>query len=214
MCIYIISDDKYFVSGLKTAMAGSDTEMKVFNYESGMLLFYYCTFRQEDIVIVDLSYTRHFQSANVSGNTHYFSVKVVFVVDLPLQGEYSGFHPYWLISKKCPFKKILPLLKQLTSNDRNQTEHLSRKENIVLRELAGGRSTHFISRKLNLSAKTISSHKQNAFRKLGMSRLNDMSLVCYRQIINLYAGFSCTPAGQAGLAPPLPEKLRSYPLTR
>ncbi len=195
MCIYIISDDKFFVSGLKSVMAASGTEMKVFNYESGLLLFYYCTFRQEDIVIVDVNYSCHFQSPQITCHTRYFNVNVVFVVDLPLQGEYSGFHPYWLISKKCPFKKILPLLKQLTSNDRNQTEHLSRKENIVLRELAGGRSPHFISRKLNLSAKTISSHKQNAFRKLGMSRLNDMSLLCYRQIINLYARFNCLPAG-------------------
>jgi len=198
MCIYIISDDMFFVSGLKYVLSANDTEIKEFRYADGLTFLYCGKFRQDDIVIIDVNYTNTTPTPRIAQPTDYFGVNLVFVVDLPLLGEYSGFHPYWLVSKKCPFKKILPLLKQLTNHAHEQTDHLSKKENIVLRELAGGRSTHFISRKLNLSVKTISSHKQNAFRKLGMARMNDMSLLCYRQIITLYAEFNRSSVKQAG----------------
>ncbi|MCX8957838.1 helix-turn-helix domain-containing protein [Erwinia psidii] len=216
MCIYIISDDHFFVRGLENILATSKKELKQYSYANGLLLFCYCSFRQEDIVIVDIHYSQMAQPQNgLAHNTSYFGVNIVFVVDLPLQNEPSNFYPYWIVSKKCPIKSVLPLLKTIAEDNPMHTDHLSRKENIVLRELAVGHSTDFISRKLNLSTKTISSHKQNAFRKLGMTRLNDMSLICYRQILNLYAGFNRLSAQRAGGSALLPEKkAKHYSLIR
>lgn len=214
MCIYIISDDRFFVAGLREILSATENELKTYSYANGLLLFYYCGFRQEDIVIVDIHYMQMTPSQNLAYNTCYFGVNFLFVVDLPLQNEPGNFYPYWIVSKKCPVKILLPLLKSIASDKPPHTDHLSRKENIVLRELAVGHSTDFISRKLNLSTKTISSHKQNAFRKLGMTRLNDMSLICYRQILNLYAGFNHSCAQRARGHVPLPAGVRHYSLIR
>lgn len=199
MCIYIISDDHFFISGMEKILATTETEFKQYSYANGLLLFCYFSFRKEDIVIVDIHYLQMTQpQSSLAHHTSYVGVNIIFVVDLPLQNESSNFYPYWIVSKKCPIKRILPLLKTIAGDNPLHSDHLSRKENIVLRELAVGHSTDFISRKLNLSTKTISSHKQNAFKKLGMTRLNDISLICYRQILNLYAGFNRLSALRSG----------------
>ncbi|KKF37474.1 hypothetical protein SY86_22065 [Erwinia tracheiphila] len=211
MCIYIISDDHLFVRGLENILSTTTIELKTFSYTNGLLLFCYCSFQPEDIVIVDIHYSQITQPQNnLAHHTSYFGVNIMFIVDLPLQNEPSNFYPYWIVSKKCPIKSIMSLLKNIVNESTLRTDHLSRKENIVLRELAVGYSTDFISRKLNLSTKTISSHKQNAFRKLGMTRLNDMSLICYRQILNLYAGFNRLSVQRTGGSLHLPRKNLKY----
>lgn len=190
MCIYVISDDIYFVAGLKYFLAANGIAMRGFSYESWLNEFQPGDLTKEDTVIIDVNFTNCHTKLGMAKNIDYFGINIVFIVDLPLQNEHKGFHPYWLISKKSAFKKYIPLLKATPSDEALHYNQLSRKETLILKELASGNSAIFISRKLNISVKTISSHKQNAVRKLGMVHMNDMALVCYKEILNLYSGFN------------------------
>lgn len=190
MCIYVISDDIYFVAGLKYFMAANGITMRGFSYESWLTDFRPSELNKEDTVIIDVNFNNCHTRLGMAKSIDYFGINIVFIVDLPLQDEHTGFHPYWLISKKSAFKKYLPLLKAMPDIESAHFNQLSRKETLILKELASGNSAILISRKLNISVKTISSHKQNAVRKLGMMKMNDMALVCYKEILNLYSGFN------------------------
>ena len=190
MCIYVISDDMYFVAGLKYFLAANGIAMQGFSYEGWLTQFRPGKLTKEDTVIIDINFTNCHTKLGMAKNIDYFGINIVFIVDLPLQDEHKGFHPYWLISKKSTFKKYIPLLKAIPNYEASHYNQLSRKETLILKELASGHSAILISRKLNISVKTISSHKQNAVRKLGMMKINNMALVCYKEILNLYSGFN------------------------
>ena len=201
MCIYVISDDIYYVAGLKHFLAANGIAMKGFSYESWLTEFRPGDLTKEDTVIIDVNFTNCHTKLGMAKNIDYFGINIVFIVDFPLQNEHKGFHPYWLISKKSAFKKYIPLLKIAPDEDAFHYNQLSRKETLILKELASGNSAIFISRKLNISVKTISSHKQNAVRKLGMVKMNDMALVCYKEILNLYSGFNNSYLGLRNASP-------------
>lgn len=190
MCIYIISDDIYFVAGLTYFLTANGIVTRGFSYESWLSDLPPGELTKEDTVIIDVNFNKCHRKLGMAKKIDYVGVNIVFIVDLPLQNEHKGFHPYWLISKKSAFKKYLPLLKAIPDSENLHCNQLSRKETLILKELASGNSAIFISRKLNISVKTISSHKQNAVRKLGMVKMNDMALICYKEILGLYSGFN------------------------
>ncbi len=193
MCIYVISDDMYFTTGLDHFLTANGITMKCYTYEDWLINFQTDNLTQEDTVIIDVNFTQCHSRLGMARNVDYFGVNIAFVIDLPLQIEKKGLYPYWLISKKSDLKKFIPLLRGANDNRSPQHNPLSRKETLILKELSSGKSVVLISRKLNISVKTISSHKQNAVRKLGMMKMNDMSLVCYKEILNLFSGFNYGP---------------------
>lgn len=199
MSIYVISDDIYFVAGLKHFLSTNGIVTRRFSYESWLNEFPPAELTKEDTVIIDVNFNNCHAKLGMAKNIDYFGVTLVFIVDLPLQNQHTGFYPYWLISKKSAFKEYLSLLRARPDDENLHHNQLSRKEKLILKELASGNSAIFISRKLNISVKTISSHKQNAVRKLGMIKMNDMALICYKEILNLYSGFN---SGYRGIREP------------
>lgn len=65
-------------------------------------------------------------------------------------------------------KEVLTLYRDATRNNSGSFETLTNKEIIILQLLASGFSNQEIAGKLNLSNKTISGHKVNILRKLGV----------------------------------------------
>lgn len=187
MCIYVISDDIYFTTGLEYFLAANGINLKCYSYETWLTIFRKESLTEKDTVIIDVNLTSRHYRLGMARNLGYFGVNIALVIDFPLQIEKKEFHPYWLISKKSGFKKFIPLLREYVDNKTEPCNQLSLKEMLILKELSSGKSVIFISRKLNISVKTVSSHKQNAVRKLGMMKMNDMSLVCYKEILNLFS---------------------------
>lgn len=64
-----------------------------------------------------------------------------------------------------------------------QTETISPREREVLQLLAEGRSNRDISAELNLSVKTVETHRANIMRKLGLRNLADLVLYAVRNHI-------------------------------
>lgn len=188
MCIYVISDDIYFTAGLEHFLTANGITLACYNYETWSAIFRKESLAENDTVIIDINFTNCHSRLGIAKSAGCFGVNIAFVIDFPLQIEKKGFYPYWLISKKSGFKKFIPLLRESIDNETVCCSPLSLKEMQILKELSSGKSVVFISRKLNISVKTVSSHKQNAVRKLGMMKMNDMSLVCYKEILNLFSG--------------------------
>ncbi|MBV4367236.1 helix-turn-helix domain-containing protein [Erwinia sp. BNK-24-b] len=190
MSLYVISDDVYFLAGMRYFLSANNIMMRDYSYEKWLAEFCPGNLIKGDVVIIDINFKNCHTKLGMAKNIDYFGINVAFIIDLPLQGEHTGFHPYWLISKKSALKKFIPLFKGSADGITSHCSPLSRKESLIMKELSSGNSAILISRKLNVSVKTISSHKQSAVRKLGMTRINDMSLVCYKEILNLYSGFN------------------------
>ncbi|WP_342754209.1 LuxR C-terminal-related transcriptional regulator [Pantoea sp. MBD-2R] len=188
MCIYVISDDIYFTAGLAHFLRTNGIPLKIYNYQDWSAIFQREKLTAKDTVIIDVNFTGCHSRLGMAKSLGYFGVNIAFIIDLPLQFEKKGFYPYWLISKKSGFKKFIPLLRGPVNNKILRCSQLSFKEMLILKELSSGKSVILISKKLNISVKTVSSHKQNAVRKLGMMHMNDMSLVCYKEILNLFSG--------------------------
>lgn len=64
-----------------------------------------------------------------------------------------------------------------------QTEGISSREREILQLLAEGRSNKDISEELNLSVKTVETHRANIMRKLGLRNLADLVLYAVRNHI-------------------------------
>lgn len=71
--------------------------------------------------------------------------------------------------------KSLPTFRRTADNPADPVNLLSRRELTVLRFLAAGHSNKAISTVLNISNKTVSSHKASIMAKLGVSSLIDLA---------------------------------------
>ena len=188
MCIYVISDDIFFTNGLEHFFTANGIVLKCYSYETWSAIFRKERLTSKDTVVIDIHFANPHSRLGIAKSLGYFGVNIAFIIDFPLQVEKKGFYPYWLISKKSGFKKFIPLLRESVDSQTAPCNQLSLKEILIMKELSSGKSVVFISRKLNISVKTVSSHKQNAVRKLGMMKMNDMSLLCYKEILTLFSG--------------------------
>ncbi|MDT6962605.1 response regulator transcription factor [Cupriavidus sp. SZY C1] len=71
--------------------------------------------------------------------------------------------------------KALPTFRRAATNPADPRTLLSRRELTVLRFLAAGHSNKSVSMVLNISNKTVSSHKASIMAKLGLSSLIDLA---------------------------------------
>lgn len=71
-------------------------------------------------------------------------------------------------------------VKNLKDKDGGQSETLSAREREVLQLLAEGKSNREISETLNLSVKTVETHRANIMRKLGLRNIADLVLYAVR----------------------------------
>ncbi|EAN4330773.1 DNA-binding response regulator [Salmonella enterica] len=85
------------------------------------------------------------------------------------------------INKKITFKQLGTIFDKLSMGYGNNVQgvafnasplQLSHREIMVMSSLIRGKSTHEISREYNLSPATISAHKRNAMRKLGIKNIS------------------------------------------
>lgn len=74
-------------------------------------------------------------------------------------------------------------VKNLKERDSTQSEAISTREREVLQLLAEGKSNKKISETLNLSVKTVETHRANIMRKLGLRNIADLVLYAVRNHI-------------------------------
>lgn len=174
--LYILSEDFYFIFGLSHTINTSKYKLYAQHVNNGCLLYHPVPGRN-NIVIIDVV---------TPENLHKLiekiprGVRILFMSNMNfLQDTAYGF-----ISKKVSVKTLLATLERCVNWNKIIKHPLTSRELMVISELAKGYPPHTISRRLNISVKTISTHKTNALKKLGIvSKMNGLSMFYCNDLI-------------------------------
>ena len=176
MNLYVLSEDFYFILGLSHAINTNKYKLYAQHVSNGCLPYHPETGRN-NIVVIDVvtpEYLHELIEKIPRG------VRILFMSDMSFLPDST----YGFISKKVSVKTLLATLERCVNWNKIIKYPLTSRELAVISELAKGYPPHTISRRLNISVKTISTHKINALKKLGiMSKMNGLSMFYCNDII-------------------------------
>ncbi|GAA3600010.1 hypothetical protein GCM10023078_29350 [Gibbsiella greigii] len=176
MNLYVLSEDFYFILGLSHAINTNKYKLYAQHVSNGCLSYHPETGRN-NIVVIDVvtpEYLHELIEKIPRG------VRILFMSDMSFLPDST----YGFISKKVSVKTLLATLERCVNWNKIIKYPLTSRELAVISELAKGYPPHTISRRLNISVKTISTHKINALKKLGiMSKMNGLSMFYCNDII-------------------------------
>ncbi|WP_189389344.1 helix-turn-helix transcriptional regulator [Buttiauxella sp. B2] len=175
--IYVYSDDVYFSLGLQHILleAGMDVVLATtgYDFENGSVS--YST--QPGLLIVDShnlsSMQRIVESAMDNG------INVIYVEEGGLSLKEECLWPYGILPKKTPVNTLPFIISNLRRARVCWYKHLTVREMSVMNELVKGTSSKDVSKNLCISVKTVSGHKFNALKKMGLTRMNAQAVYIY-----------------------------------
>ncbi len=175
--IRIISDDIYFCLGaLETLkLAGHQTSVIDKNHlieQIGKIFF--C---QEDIIILSSN------DKDIINNTISISMickaKLIVVIDDNIPCPYGEHWTFGVMQKKTPIFEFPKIIESISKHDIDWLKDLTLREMEVLNELLKQKPPRLIATQMRVSEKTISAHKTNALKKLGLRQLNSRAIIIY-----------------------------------
>lgn len=176
MNLYVLSEDFYFILGLTHTINANKYKLHAQHVSNGCQSYQPVSGRN-NIVVIDVV---------TPENLHELiekiprGVRVVFMSDMNFLPETM----YGFISKKVSVKTLLATLERYVNWNEIIKYPLTSRELAVISELAKGYPPYTISRRLNISVKTISTHKTNALKKLGIvGKMNGLSMFYCNDII-------------------------------
>lgn len=184
--VSIFSNDVFFIHGISGLFPQSSVDIKnIDDFETEVALMS-DGFYKGGIIICDVD-TKCFNSNGLVYDKLYHSgAYIVPVIDLPIGAVNSERSASIFVSKKVVVEKFIESVVQSLSFIASELPVLTRSEMYVVKELCNGVTQIRISKNKNVSKKTISSHKQSAMRKLGLTRLNAISLLWLKEIIKVH----------------------------
>ncbi len=176
MNLYVLSEDFYFIFGLSHTINTKKYKLYAQHVSNGCLS-YHPVSGHNNIVVIDVV---------TPVNLHELiekiprGVRVIFMSNMNSLPDST----YGFISKKVSVNTLLATLERYINWNEIIKYPLTSRELAVISELAKGYPPHTISRRLNISVKTISTHKTNVLKKLGIvSKMNGLSMFYCNDII-------------------------------
>lgn len=176
--IYVISEDTYFSIGIGALLKNAEIEVHCISLDTFFNIN--TDIESNDIVLLCAqSRANSMVLAKLARNTE---GKVVFFIETIEKNNI--FHDYsrGIISKKTSKEDLVTLIQSLNDKFVISPMLLSEMETVVMDMFVQQHTAYNIARLLKLSEKTISTHKTNALRKLGLSNLNVRSVLLYERI--------------------------------
>lgn len=180
--IYLASDDRYFILGVETIFYALNKNVTIISLND----------EGETIVIPDLTRDDTLILAVERSNTltqlliwaRRNGTRILLLMDNVSERtqENISLWSQGVLSKKMPLDS-LPQLLETGLAYLKDLSFLTAREMNIMGSLATGKTPYRISRELNLSVKTIFSHKLSALKKLGLNHLNSRSLVIFAKIL-------------------------------
>lgn len=177
--IYLASDDRYFSLGVTALLSAMGKTVVVIDLawvqETGVAP----ALSPDDTVLLAIehagTFTRWLSIVRRCGS------KVLLVMEHVCQRRESPMilRPMCILPKNMPIL-YFPRLFDAGVTCQNDLSFLTYQEVSVMRGLACGKTPFRIARELNVTMKTVCSHKYNAIKKLGLSHLNSRSLLIFR----------------------------------
>lgn len=183
--IYLASDDSFFTLGTEATFSAAHIVVTQIDANVTKEALSKVIFNSKDIlviaieqadIIIDLMATARRQDA-----------KVLLVMDNASDSTFSSIHQ-GVLPKKMPLEALLPLLEGDETYLQN-LQRLTRQEVKIMRELTTGKTPYYLAKELNLSVKTICSHKVSALKKLGLNHLNARSMIIFGKICRGFVYF-------------------------
>lgn len=183
--IYLFSDDSYFLLGVSASI--NETKKRInlvnVNIDGGLLLE--PRFSPKDTLILAMECTENATSFLTSARI--CGARILLVIDytsketmIDIKAGARG-----MLTKKMKLDDLRRYLDTDYSCMR-EMPFLTGQEMKVMGCLMTGKTPYRVSKELNLSVKTVFTHKLNALNKLGLNHLNARSLLIYG---SMYHGF-------------------------
>jgi DNA-binding CsgD family transcriptional regulator len=175
--IYVLSEDNYFALGI----------METFNTQGlnatliSIANFHDFNIGKHDIILL-CTHSRA-NSQVINELIDYSNSKIIYFVDEDIEKHTIKMNGKSVISKKHTGKQVIDFLnKILYKGVFASSISLSYKEVLVMDLLVKQKNAHNIAKILNMSPKTVFSHKLNALHKMGFGHLNACSVLLYERV--------------------------------
>ncbi|WP_330982413.1 MULTISPECIES: LuxR C-terminal-related transcriptional regulator [Enterobacterales] len=184
--IYILSDDRFFSSGLYHIFSAKNKEICVI--ESNVIERYRLLLTEDDIVFVAIEETEVLK--NWLRKMLGFRSRVVIFVNVDMPARVNFYCDCKIISKKISANVLLRILSgKKNKENARYAPLLSKRETDILTLFSGGWNAYQIATRLQICDKAVSLHKKHALQKLGLNHLTAQSVLIYA---NVYRNIECS----------------------
>lgn len=178
--IYLASNDSYFTLGVTALFSSINTEVGIILFnEDGLAILPKLT--HDDTLILAIERAETLTQLLTSARTQ--GAKALLIMDNASERTMKNINQWsrGVLSKKMPLDS-LPQFIEANCAHLKDLSFLTAREINIMGSLATGKTPYGISRELNLSVKTIFTHKISALKKLGLNHLNARSLLIFSKI--------------------------------
>lgn len=185
--INIVSDDCYFALGAEALLTQSGFQVAIIDSQLRFSLNRPAGFQQDDVILLSSD------NRNLTKDTLLYAVAADVRVIQSVAGNISS--DKWIdgiLSKKTAAHEFPHIMKYILQRKVEEwLIELTLRETEVMDKLLKGKSNHAVSKEMQISEKTVSSHKLSALKKLGLSGLNSRAIVIYGNYHNLLQQRGC-----------------------
>lgn len=175
MDIYLFSDDNYFSLGLQHLLHFQNRTLYVHSWSTYNASLTHKKFRHGDTVFLDTC-SSQFIEKSIGSPIINCKVQVVLLYDFN-KSIPAVFQRYLKLPKSTSVNRLLGMLSEIDTTDHGLDfcpGGLTARESIIIQRLYQQASYQDIARELDISHKTVSAHKINAFRKLGVRHFSQL----------------------------------------
>lgn len=181
MNIHTISDDNFFSLGCETIFKLSDYKLNKIEFKELRLPRPGKEIKNGDIVLVAIS--SHIQALKTLEHISNIGAEAMLFIDLPKK-EYALMS--WLgvfFSKRMRVNLLMHYVENLPHPAENGIKLLTSREKEVMGKLFDGFSFEEVSSSLNISIKTIHTHRRNSFKKIGLDHAKSFFYIGYQNYL-------------------------------
>lgn len=168
MLVILISDDRYFTKGVNASLE-SDFSIIIHDESSAGLIDF--NFLNNTIVLISVKSNMIF--LEIMCKINQLTNRVIVFTENSRCTRVQSVPAYQLVNKR-----ISTIMLQAIVNGSDEfsysTISLSGREKNILNLILNGMSSYGISLELGISIKTVSSHRINALKKLGLKKINQI----------------------------------------
>lgn len=171
----IISDDSYFALGAEALLTQSGFQVAILNSQLPLSIKCATGFQQDDVILLSSD------NRNLTIDTLLYAMAADIRVIKSVAGNIPS--DKWIdgvLPKKTAIHEFPRIMKYILRRKvEDWVQDLTLREIEVMGKLLKGKSNHAVSKEMLISEKTVSSHKLNALKKLGLTGLNSRAILIY-----------------------------------
>lgn len=188
MKLYIASCDMFFLLGLRSFLSNEGCEVVTINLSDPIPVNIFDELNYSSAILFD------FDCKGFNSNADEFyrklrwqGLSIIPIIEIPRAQDGQHISEVIFISKSARLSCVLPIVHQLIGKRLYAIKTFTNNELYVINEFINGVKPCNVSRRISRSVKTVSSHKRNAMRKMGLRSFNVATLLWLKgELITTY----------------------------